>query len=86
LDDIEEKSDSTTDCHEDRNAQQRISYLSEVDDEIIVDYPTLNKHRDSLTLRQEGNDGDYIARRRTSFFEFYRDSRINNALEVYRMG
>ncbi len=83
---VEEEPDSTTDSHQDRDAQQRVLYRSDVDDEIFVDYPTLDKHCDSLTLRQEGNDGDYITRRRTSIFEYYWDSRINNALEAYQMG
>jgi hypothetical protein len=70
LENIKEESDSTTDPHEDRDAQQCISYLSEIDDKFIVDNPHL-KHRDSLTLHQEGNDGDFFARRRTFFVKFY---------------
>jgi hypothetical protein len=85
LNEVKEEPDSTTDRHQDRKAQQRVSYCSDIDDKIFVNYPTLDKHHDSLTLRQEGNDGDYIARHRTSIFEYYRDSRINNALEAYRM-
>ncbi len=43
------------------------------------------KHHDSLTLRQEGNNGNFFVRRRTSFIEFYQDARLNNALGAYRM-
>jgi hypothetical protein len=85
LEDIREESDSTTDLHEDRDAQQRVLYFSAVDDKFIVDNSHLLKHHDSLTLHKEGNNGDFFARRRTSVFESYQDSRLNNALVAYRM-
>ena len=85
LDKIKEESDSTTDSYENRDAQQRVSHLTEVDGEFIVDNPHL-KHRDSLMLCQEGNDGNFFARCRESFVVNYLDSRLNNALRAYRMG
>jgi hypothetical protein len=85
LEHIKEESDSTTDLYEDRDAQQRVSYFSDVDDKFIVDNSHLLKHRDSLTLYEEGNNGHFFARRRRSFFESYQDSRLNNALVAYRM-
>jgi hypothetical protein len=83
----EEESVTTTDFPEDRDAQPRVSYLTEVDEEFIVDNLDLAhlKHRDSLSLYQEGINGEFYARRRSSFFESYQDPRFNDALEAYRM-
>jgi hypothetical protein len=81
----EEESDTTTDFPEDRHAQPRVSYLTEVDEESSVYFPDLSQltHRNSLLLNREGIKGDFYARRRSSFFESYRDPRFNNALEAY---
>jgi hypothetical protein len=61
----EEESDTTTDFPKDRDAQPRVSYLTEVDEDSNVYFPDLSqlKHRDSLSLNREGIKGNFYARR-----------------------
>jgi hypothetical protein len=83
LHNIEEESDSTTDRDKDRDVHHRVSHLLDIDNATFVDRPQSNNHCDSLTLRQEGNNGDYFARRCLSSFDSFQDPALISVLQTY---